>query len=411
MSKIKITESELRQLIGESVVSVLNESANDVYTLDELLRDQNYNGNKQMLLQALSLGLTAYRKSRGVKGAMALTNQMRIKGSDWMQIFKFAQQKANPAMRQVIANISAAASQTINAKTPQQGVEDALKKGGEMTVGNPYSTGPGDQNVAPNAGKPFTFTQLTQSLSNKRGTTMSFQQVLHDSVGPWNGQNETVVKNTINAQIRRTMPTLQQTNPKNAQKAKNIIDKWLAGGYPYRINDVHWSMNVFDQALKSSRNDMPAVRGFQQTLNLFGLKDAKGKPFAVDGIVGQNTSAALKQNGFKNIFDFINVVKGVQKALGLKDDGIVGKNTLAAFQQNGINSFDVLKNFARIKTSKENLAQNQISQGNLTMPTPQLSAPQTGGLVRENKKIKVSENELKKLIKESVETILKAYKK
>ena len=89
MSKIKITESELRQLIGESVVSVLNESANDVYTLDELLRDQNYNGNKQMLLQALSLGLTAYRKSRGVKGAMALTNQMRIKGSDWMQIFKY----------------------------------------------------------------------------------------------------------------------------------------------------------------------------------------------------------------------------------------------------------------------------------------------------------------------------------
>ena len=410
MAKIKITESELRQLIGENVVSVLNEGANDIYTLDDLLRDQNYNGNKQMLLQALSLGLTEYRKSNGVKGAMALTNQMPIKGSDWMLIFKYAQRKANPAMKQVIANISAAASRTISAKTPQQGVENALKRGGEMTVGNSYSTGPGGQNVAPNAGKPFTFTQLTQSLGNKRGTTMSFQQVLHDSVGPWNGQNENAVRNTINTQIRRTMPTLQQTNPENAQKAKNILDKWLAGGYPYRINDVHWSMNVFDQALKSSRNDIPAVKGFQQTLNLFGLKDAKGKPFAVDGIVGQNTSAALKQNGFNNIFDFVNIVKGVQKLLGLKVDGIVGKNTLAAFQQNGIKSFDALKNFTRVKASRENMTQNQISQVNPSMPTPQLNAPQTGGLMRENKKIKVSGNELKNLIKENVKSILKEYK-
>ena len=112
-----------------------------------------------------------------------------------------------------------------------------------------------------------------------------------------------------------------------------------------------------------------------------------------------------------NIFDFINVVKGVQKSLGLKDDGIVGNNTLAAFQQNGINSFDKLKNFARVKASRENWAQNQVSQVNLTAPTPQLNAPQTGGLIRENKKIKVSENELRKLIKESVETILKGYKK
>jgi lysozyme family protein len=156
---------------------------------------------------------------------------------------------------------------------------------------------------------------------------------------------------------------------------------------------------------------MLAVSGFQQTLNLFGLKDNKGKPFAVDGIIGQNTSAALKQNGFNNIFDFIDVVKGVQKALGLKDDGIVGNNTLAAFQQNGINSFDKLKNFARVKASRENWAQNQVSQANLTMPTPQLNAPQTGGLMHENKKIKVSENELKKLIKESVKTILMGYKK
>lgn len=410
MAKIKITENELRRLIEESVASLLNEGANDIYTLDDLLRDQNYNGNKQMLLQALSLGLTEYRKANGVKGAMALTNQMPIKGSDWMLIFKYAQRKANPSMRQVIAKISAAAGQTISAKAPQQGVADALKRGGEMTVGNSYSTGPGSQNVAPNAGKPFTFTQLTQSLGNKRGTTMSFQQVLHDSVGPWNGQNENAVRNTINTQIRRTMPTLQQTNPENAQKAKNILDKWLAGGYPYRINDVHWSMNVFGQALKSSRNDIPAVKGFQQTLNLFGLKDAKGKPFAVDGIVGQNTSAALKQNGFNNIFDFVNIVKGVQKLLGLKVDGIVGKNTLAAFQQNGIKSFDALKNFTRVKTSRGNMAQNQISQVNSTMPTPQLNAPQTSGLMHENKKIKVSGNELKNLIKENVKSILKEYK-
>jgi lysozyme family protein len=173
------------------------------------------------------------------------------------------------------------------------------------------------------------------------------------------------------------MPTLQQTNPENAQKAKDIIDKWLAGGYPYRINDVHWSMNVFDQALKSSRNDMPAVRGFQQTLNLFGLKDAKGRPFAVDGIVGQNTSAALRQNGFKSIFDFINVVKGVQKALGLKVDGIVGKNTLAAFQQAGITSFDALRKYLAFITRKQN--QSAIASVNAksapAINQPQVTAP------------------------------------
>ena len=247
-----------------------------------------------------------------------------------------------------------------------------VNNGGTLVPTNPYSTGPGNENAAPNSGKHFTFTQLAQSLGNKRGTTMSFQQVLHDSTGPWNGQDENSVKATITSQIKRAKPTISASNPQNAQKAEQILNNWLQGGTPYRINDVHWAMNIFDQAVRTSRNDMPVVKGFQNTLNAFGFKTATGKPYVSNGVLDQNTSAALKQNGFKNILDFKNTVAEAQKALGVEPDGKVGNITLGAFQRAGITSFDALRNYPAFIARKQN--QNTIASVN-TQNTPAINQP------------------------------------
>ena len=377
MSKIKVTESELRQLIRESVETVLQEASTQnrqkAYTFAQLLSadvlGQPYSGNGQQLGKYV---ISAYRqlcKEKGVK-PLNITSNTPVSAGQWVQVLNKAKSMDRTG---VLTKTYDTIIRGITAKSASQGVQDAVNNGGTLVPANPYSTGPGDQNVAPNAGKPFTFTQLAQSLGNKRGATMSFQQILRDSTGPWNGQNENVVKTTIENQIRRAKPVLSASNPQNTQKAEQILNSWLQGGIPYRINDVHWAMNVFDQAVRTSRNDMPVVKGFQNTLNAFGFKTAAGKPYVSNGVLDQNTSAALKQNGFKNILDFKNAVAEAQKALGVEPDGKVGNITLGAFQRAGITSFDALRNYPAFIARKQN--QNTIASVN-TQNAPVINQPQ-----------------------------------
>ena len=389
INEMKLNEKRLEKIINESIKKVLNEGAvakNTPITFGELIKAIGYTGNVNNLVQK--------------------AGTYKATPDQWANFIQNIKVNGNRALGNVYAQLANQIRQSVvDQSAVDAGVKKSIETGGEVR-------GINDMPVKVNPKNFTTIAQAIQYIARQNpNRTLSFQREFTDSTGIFNGLNMAQVQNTIAQKVRVAKGTLQQTN-QNAASYLSTIEQWIGQGAQYiPARQLAQAFGALEQILNTARNDIPAVRGFQQTLNLFGLKDTKGKPFAVDGIIGQNTSAALKQNGFNNIFDFINVVKGVQKALGLKDDGIVGQNTLAAFRQNGINSFDALKNFARVKASRENWAQNQISQGNLTMPTPQLKTPQTGGLMRENKKIKVNENELKKLIKESVETILKEYKK
>lgn len=383
MAKIQITENELKQIIRESVETVLREASNQnkqkAYTFAQLLSPnvlgQQYSGNGQQLGKYVINAYHQLCKEKGVK-PLNITSNTPISAGQWVQVLNKAKSMDRTG---TLTKTYDDIIRGITAKSVSQGIEDIVNKGGTLVPANPYSTGPGDENATPNSGKHFTFTQLAQSLGNKRGTTMSFQQVLHDSTGPWNGQDENSVKTTITSQIKRAKPTISASNPQNAQKAEQILNNWLQGGTPYRINDVHWAMNIFDQAVRTSRNDMPVVKGFQNTLNAFGFKTATGKPYAPNGVLDQNTSAALKQNGFKDILDFKNTVVEVQKALGVEPDGKVGNITLGAFQRGGINSFDTLKNYPAFiaKKRQDTLSPINNTQNALgpTTNQPQVTAP------------------------------------
>lgn len=402
MGKVNISSKGLNKIISEAIREALSPAPN-TYTFNQLLSKdilgQQYTGDAKMLAGYVMKGYQQLCKEKGIK-TVKLTSNTPVRADQWVQVLNKAKAMDRTGTLQNTFNTMI---QNLTAKSSVQGAQDALNKGGELTPANPYSTGPGNQNVAPNAGKKYTFTQLTQALGNKRGTTMSMQQVLHDSTGPWNGQDENAVKATIQAQIRRAKPALAQSNPQNAQKAEEILNKWMQGGIPYRTDDVHWAMNVFDQAVRTSRNDIPIVQGFQKAANMFAGKQV----LAVDGAVGKNTSAALKQAGFNDIFDFKNTVMGVQKALGLKPDGIIGKNTMAAFQQAGINSFDVLKNYTNALAKRANAPTAIVNPGQMSMPNQTVQSQAPAGQLAESRKLRVTESELKSIIRESVNDVLK----
>lgn len=409
MKKVNVSSKGLEKIINEAIKEALTRApqTSNAYTFNQLLSKdilgQQYTGDPKMLANYVMKAYQQVCKEKGIKTS-ALTSNTRVPGNQWVQILNKAKAMDRTGTLQNTFNTMI---QGITAKSSVQGAQDALNKGGQLTPANPYSTGPGDQNVAPNAGQKYTFTQLTQALGNKRGTTMSMQQVLHDSTGPWNGQDENAVRATIQNQIKRAKPALAQSNPQNAQKAEEILTKWMQGGIPYRTDDVHWAMNVFDQTVKNSRNDVPVVQGFQKAANLF----AGNQVLAVDGAVGKNTSAALKQAGFKDIFDFKNTVMGVQKALGLKPDGIVGKNTIAAFRQAGINSFDVLKNYTNALAKRANAPTAIVNPGQMNMPNQTVQSQAPAGQLAENRKIRITESELRSVIRESVESVLKDIKR
>ena len=102
---------------------------------------------------------------------------------------------------------------------------------------------------------------------------------------------------------------------------------------------------------------------------------------------------------------------GVQKALGLKPDGIVGKNTMAAFQQAGINSFDVLKNYTNALAKRANAPTPIVNPGQMNMPNQAVQSQAPAGQLAESRKIRITESELRSVIRESVESVLKDIKR
>lgn len=395
MNRIKLNEKSLKQIIRESIKSTLNEASNQGYTFNQLLSKeilgQEFRGDPRALANYVTKAYQQLCKEKGVR-PMQLNSNTPYPSNAWVQILNKA--KAMDRTGTLKGTFDTMIT-GITAKTPQQGAQDALNNGGYMQAGNQYSTGPGDKNVSPK-GK-MTYSQLTNAMANVGDRTMTFQMALNDSVGPWNGQNPQTVKNIIASQIRtRKQTALQKFGQQNVATAEAGLNNWLNGGnQAIRGRQVHSWMNVFDQ-LATSRNDRPIVIGFQKAANFFAGK----KVLAVDGAIGQNTSAALRQAGFKDIFEFENVVKKVQARLGVNPDGQVGNNTIAAFQKAGIRSFEDLKNY----TGSLAVDMQNVPAVN---PQNQIQGQVSPGQLAERKRMKVSESELKKVIRESVNDVLR----
>ena len=370
MGRIKLNEKKLKGIIRESIKKVLNEEAlysDKKYKLDaigDILRIQNQ--------------LAQFRYNKEIEATPI----------DWVNYLKRQRNGANLA-NTIYQNITSSNQEMAGAAEKANSV-----KGSYAQLGSKYAVGPGDNVMT--QGK-MTYSQLTNAMANVGDRTMTFQMALNDSVGPWNGQNPQTVKNIIASQIRtRKQTALQKFGQQNVATAEASLNSWLNGGNQATTGkQVHSWMNVFDQ-IATSRNDKPLVTGFQKAANFF----AGQKVLEPDGIIGKHTSAALQQAGFRDIFDFQNVLKKVQPRIGVNPSGIVDAATLAAFGKVGISSFEDLKNYNR------NLSVN-LQNGPALNPQNQIQGQASPGQLAERRRMKVSESELKKVIRESVNDVLR----
>lgn len=385
MSKIKLNEKRFKEIVRESIKNALNEGMidkNTPVTLGELINAIGYTGNVSGLIQRAGAN-----KATPDQWAASIEKQNVGRNQAMGTVYK---QLANQ-IRQSVQDRGAVAA----------GMEKSLNNGGEIQ--GQYDT--------PVKVNPKNFTSIAQAVQytarQNPNRTLSFQKEFTDSVGIFRGLNQAQVQNTIAQKIRFAKGTLQQTNP-NAATFLSTIEQWIGQGAQYiPAKQLAQAFAALEKILNTSRNDVPIVQGFQKAANMFAGRQV----LAVDGAIGKNTSAALQQAGFKDIFDFKNTVMGVQKALGLKPDGIVGKNTIAAFQQAGINSFDVLKNYTNALAKRANAPTAIVNPGQMNMPNQAVQNQAPAGQLAESRKIRITESELRSVIRESVESVLKDIKR
>lgn len=351
MAKIQVTETELKQIIRESVIRALNEEtlqADQKYTLTDVIKGAGWNGNVSNLIQQ-----AGDRVATPAQWAQSINN-----------LGKTMRNGQLGAVYQKLAN--QITQYTMDRNVAATGAEKALANGGEIQhMGRSFAK--------PN---PTNFTSISQAVqdiaASNPNRTMSFQQEFTDSTGIFNGLDMNQVRNTINKKVRQAQSTLQQTNPQAATVLKQVNDWVNRGGIPLTARQLASSFAALEKIIKTSYNDTAVVSGFQKMMNLFGTR------LGVDGVIGKDTRAALQQAGYKDIFAFKADAEAVQKALGVGVDGKIGKDTLGAMKQNGITSLEAFKSLARRGSG------NAIS---LNMPSvnpvgPQQVTPQApvGGL-------------------------------
>lgn len=382
MAKIRMTENKLKQIIRHSINNILNEeslNSNGAYTLPQILSAIGYDFNRydpQVLYKRFGTSASA-------------------KPGAWVEALKKIGQTG------LAKNIE-------NSILDQTAVNAGVKKATE----NP------DADVKIGANGRYTnegnlFSQIMQYAgglaSTNKGGTYYLRDFLQSAqnAGLLKGQTAESVAKTIINKIKYS--GLKNVNPKAYNAYAGVLNDWINNGRGHKISEISRALAAFGQVLNNSRNDMPVVRGFQRLANLFGVKDANGRPLGVDGIIGQNTSAALKDNGFKDIFDFKDTLTKVQAALGIADDGIAGNGTIEAFQKAGINSFKDMRTYIRAMATREkNANMGKLGPG-ANLAAPGVTSPQNQGnslSLAENRKIKITESELKQIIRESVENVI-----
>lgn len=271
------------------------------------------------------------------------------------------------------------------------------------------------------SGKPMTFNEIMNVIhqAGQRGdAAITFTDMTTGSAGYLRGQNPEHVKKTILKQLDYAGRTLSKTDPQNYQKASNIINNWISGkNQSIRIKDVAWAMSVIGKILNTSRNEIPVVMGLQKALNYFGIKDSKGRQFKVDGVIGPETSAALKNAGFKDIYEWKDTIYNYQQKQNVppKPDGIVGNNTIKAFQNSNLTSIDMLNryktgavdnNLTNVNQNTSAKVSNVLNTANnqpITLTQSQGNGPRPGMMAESKRhKVKITENTLNKLILESI---------
>lgn len=136
--------------------------------------------------------------------------------------------------------------------------------------------------------------------------------------------------------------------------------------------------------------------GLQKALNYFSIKDTKGRPFKVDGVIGDETSAALKNIGYKDIYEWRETITNYQKMHNVppRPDGIVGDNTLKAFQASNLTNINQL---SRYKPGNQQANVAQVSNNSANAISNNLNGAN---------KVTMSESELKQIIHESIDSVL-----
>ena len=364
MARIKVSESELKRIIRESVESVLNEgliSKTQPVTLAQLIKDIGYTGNVQNLVSR--------------------AGNSKFTPFQWADAIEKLNVGRNASLGTVYKNLAAKIRSSVEDRDAvAQGMKDVMNgPNADVNIGATGRFNPGaGEGMDPN-GKPMTFNQIMNVIqgaaAQRPSSAIKFSDITTGSAGVLRGQKPERVKNTIMNQLKKAGVTLKQTNPKGLQSATNILTQWVNGqNQAIQLREVASALATIGKVLNPARNEVPVVAGFQRLLNSFGMTDAKGTRYAVDGVIGANTSAALKQVGYKDIYEYKDNIINLQKTLGVKEDGIVGNDTLNAIQQAGIKSFDELRRYVRnansgpkIQTDMPGLLRTQVQN---TAPQP-----------------------------------------
>lgn len=416
--KVKITESDLKRLIRESVSEVLNEEGSQPQnnaTQKVHLRD---------LLSKLSYKAATAQEAAIIKHFATYTGTPQ----GWVNTLNnYAKQyAAYPETVKAARNLANQVRNMIPATNKEiaDAAQTNLKKGGEMILpaDNPATTG--------SASSPKNFAILASAISatfqNSPNSSWVFDAdqtgpvtsgVFNNSVGPFvkynNPAGKKQTKSLILSAIRRVSLPLHDSRKDADQIIKGLTD-WVNRQIGATdIKTLNGWFSAIWQVLNTSRNDTPVVAGFQRLMNYFGIKAADGKPYGVDGVIGPNTSAGLKQVGYKDIFAFKSDVEKVQQAIGAQPvDGKVGPNTLEAMKAHGINSIDTFKTVAQNGSEAAKSISARVSgQGptaitpNATLPTPQVTSTLSPGGIQ-GPTISMNEANLRRVVRNSIRKVL-----
>lgn len=372
MAKIRISENELSKLIKKSILKEINEFpvAGQKYTLADLLNKIDYNGNASSLIST--------------------AGNTENTPENWAKIIRGAAKNAAQkiAYEQIANQIE---SSITNHQLVAQGIKDPRNDVNNIAVGQT-----GRYDISGNLYSQIM--QIAGGLAQAAGSTYSVRDFLQaaQNQGALKGQTENSIKNAINKQIKSAGVTLAKTNPSAYKKYSWVLQKWMTKNNPYRISEIRDALAAFGQVLNTSRNEIPTVMGLQKALNYFSIKDTKGRPFKVDGVIGDETSAALKNIGYKDIYEWKETITNYQKMHNVppRPDGIVGDNTLKAFQASNLTNINQL---SRYKPGNQQANVAQVSNNSANAISNNLNGAN---------KVTMSESELKQIIHESIDSVL-----
>ncbi len=357
-------------------------------------------------------GLTQYVNPDALISKWKINPQGKADANRWKQIFterisdfgqnaKTIQQIINSYNPQYVKNDNGEMVDVSNrGKTGDEDFANAT------TIGNSQGT----ETMA--GDKKMTSDQLIELIQRRLAntdSTITITDATEGSTAFLRTQGRDYVTKVLQQRMNQAKPTVIQKEGQEVWvRTENIINNWLSDN-PVTGRDLSAALSRIGRVISTSRNEMPVTKGFQNMLNLFGIKDDRGQAFVPDGKIGPKTSKALSDAGFKDIYAVKEAVKQFQTNHNVppQPDGIAGKNTIAALRQAGINSFEALKQDNQKYHIQNRNAQNPAI-ANVSGKIPVKVASQMNAVPNTNTQTQgigrrtLSETDLKKIITKSI---------